>query len=122
MTEKEFLEKRMPLWLVGDDLRITMPSNTDKMDMHSHLAKKYGYNWMYAIRGYWMPESHIQLYCGDYETPNMTIMVVQYLFNYFKDVKYIGLGCNKGEVGEIWPPKVCIPRDLNLLKNEVFNK
>jgi len=27
MTEKEFLEKRIPIWLEGEDLHIATPSN-----------------------------------------------------------------------------------------------
>ena len=34
MTEKEFLEKRTQIWLEGDDLHISTPSNRDKNDMH----------------------------------------------------------------------------------------
>ena len=116
MTEKEFLEKRIPIWLEGDDLHVSRPSNTDKNDMHAFLSKKYGYSWLFAIRGYYMPNSHLMLYIGDYETPNCTIMVTQYLFNYFKDIKYIGLGCNKGKPGEIWTPKSIVVRSMDMIK------
>ena len=111
MTEQEFLENREPFWLVGEELRITMPSPSDKKDVHSHLCKKYGYNWIHCLRGYWMPGEFAMLYCGDYETPNVTVLVCQYLLNYFPDIKWIGLGCNKGKVGEIWPPKITVIRD-----------
>jgi len=107
MTEKEFLEKREPFWLIGDDLEVVTPTSSDKNDMHSYLCKKYHYNWLHCIRGYWMPEEKFAMvYCGDYETPNCTVMVAQYLLNYFPDVKWIGFGCNKGKPGEIWPPKI----------------
>ena len=119
MTEKEFLEKRTPIWLEGDDLHISTPSNMDKNDMHVFLSKKYGYNWLFAIRGYYWPGSHVQLYNGDYETPNCTTYVSQYLFSYFPDIKYVGFGCNKGKVGEIWPPKVTIIRDLSYFKDDL---
>ena len=119
MTEKEFLEKRIPFWLEGDDLNVVIPSNMDKMDVHSHLCKKYGYGWLHAIRGYWWPDSHVMLYIGDYETPNMTVLVVQYLLNYFKDIKWIGLGCHIGKPGELWRPKVIIPRNVEMLKDDV---
>ena len=119
MTEKEFLEKRIPIWLEGDDLHISRPSTTDGNDMHSFLSKKYGYSWMFAIRGYYLPGSHIQLYIGDYECPNCTTLVAPYIFEYFKDIKYIGFGCNKGKIGEIWPPKIIMIRDINYLKDDI---
>jgi hypothetical protein len=112
MTEKEFLEKRTPIWLEGEDLHISTPSNMDKHDFHSFLSKKYGYNWMFAIRGYYWPDSHVQLYIGDYECPNCTTLVVPYLFNYFDDIKYVGFGCDKGKVGEIWTPKILVVKDI----------
>ena len=59
MTEKEFLEKRIPIWLEGEDLHISTPSNMDKNDMHAFLSKKYGYNWLFSIRGYYWPGSHV---------------------------------------------------------------
>jgi len=122
MTEKEFLEKRTPIWLEGDDLHVSTPSASDRNDMHHFLSKKYGYNWLYAIRGYYWPGSHVMLYSFDYETPNCTTMVATYLFNYFPDIKYVGFGCNKGKVGEIWDPKICIIRDINYIKDDIFSK
>lgn len=108
MTEKEFLDKREPFWLEGEDLKIIMPSGPDKNDIHAYLCKKYSYNWLFAIRGYWMPdEKFVMLYTGDYETPNCTVMVAQYLLNYFK-ADWIGFGCNKGKPGEVWEPKIKI--------------
>ena len=119
MTEKEFLEKRIPIWLEGDDLHVSTPSKNDAGDMHAFLSKKYGYSWMFAIRGYYWPGSHVMLYIGDYECPNCTTLVVPYLFNYFPDIKYIGFGCNKGEVGEIWPPKIIMTRSMDCLKDDI---
>lgn len=116
MTEQEFLKYRTPIWLQGQDLHISRPTGTDVNDFHAYLSKKYGYDWMFAIRGYYWPKSHVTLYIGDYETPNCTIMIAPYLFNYFPDIKYIGFGCNKGEIGEIWKPKICVYKD------EISNK
>lgn len=117
MTEKEFLEKREPFWLDPETLRVTMPSTSDKSDVHAYLSKKYAYNWIFVIRGYIMPEEHYaMLYTADYETPNVTILVCQYLFSYIPGINWIGLGCHKGEIGEIWKPKIVVTRDLNMLK------
>ena len=59
MTEKEFLEKRVPIWLEGEDLHVSTPSSSDKNDFHAFLSKKYGYNWLFCIRGYYWPGSHV---------------------------------------------------------------
>lgn len=120
MSEKEFLEKRTPIWLEGDDLHISRPTaEQDKKDMHAFLSKKYGYNWLFCIRGYYWPGSHVQLYIGDYECPNCTLLVTSYIFSYFPDIKYIGFGCNKGNPGEIWNPKIVIVRDVNCMKDDL---
>ena len=119
MTEQEFLEKRIPIWLEGDDLHVSTPSKNDGNDMHAFLSKKYGYSWLFAIRGYYWPGSHVMLYIGDYECPNCTTLVVPYLFNYFYDIKYIGFGCNKGKVGEIWPPKIIMTKSMDCLKDDI---
>jgi hypothetical protein len=120
MTEKEFLEKRTPIWLEGEDLHVSRPSTTDGNDMHAFLSKKYGYSWMFAIRGYYWPGSHICLYIGDYECPNCTTLVAPYLFNYFSDIKWIGFGCNKGKVGEIWQPKILVLKDVSCMNSDIF--
>ena len=112
MTEQEFLKTRIPIWLEGSELHISRPTGTDVNDFHAYLSKKYGYDWIFTIRGYYWPKSHVTLYIGDYEMPNCTIMVASYIFNYFPDIKYIGFGCNKGEIGEIWEPKICVYRNL----------
>ena len=123
MTKEEFLEKRTPIWLEGDDLHISRPSSdADRKDMHAFLSKKYGYSWMFTIRGYYWPGSHVMLYQGNYETPNCTTLVTSYLFNYFQDINYIGFGCYVGNPGEIWKPKVTVIRDLSMIKDDLLNK
>ena len=122
MTEQEFLEKRVPIWLEGDDLHVSTPSKNDAGDMHAFLSKKYGYSWMFAIRGYYWPGSHVTLYIGDYECPNCTLLVTSYIFSYFKDIKYIGFGCNKGNPGEIWPAKIVVARDISCLSDDILSK
>ena len=119
MTEKEFLEKRTPIWLEGEDLHISTPSSVDKNNFHTYLSKKYGNNWLFAIRGYYWPGLCCVLYIGDYECPNCTTLVAPYLFNYFPDIKYVGFGCNKGKPGELWEPKIIIAKNINCLKDDI---
>lgn len=122
MTEQEFLEKRIPFWLEGENLNIIVPSNKDKLEPHAYLAKRYGYNALYTIRGYYWPESHVMIYSGMFETPNVTSWVAFHLFNFFKDAKYIGLGCHIGNPGELWKPKLIILKDSNILKDDILSK
>ena len=122
MTEQEFLNKRVPIWLEGEDLHISTPNGVDRNDMHAFLCKKYGYNFMFCIRGYYWPGSHVILYIGDYECPNCTTLVTSYIFSYFPDINYVGFGCNKGKVGEIWDPKIIVVRNMNCLKDDISNK
>ena len=122
MTEEEFLRKRIPIWLEGEDLHISRPSTTDSNDMHTFLSKKYGYGWLFALRGYYWPGSHVMLYQGEYETPNCTTLVTSYIFNYFKDINYIGFGCHVGKPGEIWKPKIIVVRNMECLSNDILNK
>lgn len=122
MSEKEFLEKRVPFWLENEELRITIPSNSDRDDVHAHLSKKFGYNYMFVIRGYWWPNSHVMLYSANYNIPNITVYVINYIFEYFKDINYVGLGCNIGIPGEIWTPQLIVPRNKDFLNPEIFNK
>ena len=119
MTEKEFLEKRTPIWLEGEDLHVSTPSSNDKNNFHAFLSKKYGYNWLFCIRGYYWPGRCVILYIGDYECPNCTTLVAPYLFNYFPDIKYVGFGCNKGKPGELWDPKIIIAKDMNCIKDDI---
>lgn len=119
MTEKEFLTKRVPFWIEGDDLRIMFPTNLDKMEIHAKLATKYNYNWLFIIRGYYWPGSHVMLYQGNYELPNCSTLVSHYLFSYFPDINWIGFGCIKGEPGEVWKPQVVIPKKFEMLKDEI---
>ena len=65
-------------------------------------------------------DDHLILYVNDYEIPNVNVVLMQYLFTYFPDIKWIGLGCIKGEEGEEWKPRLVIRRnntDLNDTKN-----
>lgn len=50
------------------------------------------------------------LYWNDYEIPNVNVSLFSYLFEYFPTIKWIGLGCYKGQVGEIWKPKLVVTR------------
>lgn len=62
-----------------------------------------------TIRGYFI-DNYMTIYVGDFETPDLNIKFLQYLFEKFPKVEWIGLGCNKGKVGEIWTPKLKISK------------
>jgi hypothetical protein len=50
------------------------------------------------------------MYWNDFEIPNVNASIFAYLFDYFPTIKWIGMGCHKGEDGQIWKPKLKITR------------
>ena len=104
-----FLEHRIPVLL--DPEKYTIRPITGKYSNSSwdEILYQMGYGWLGITRGYIMGD-HMILYCNDYEIPNVNVCLLSYIFTYFKDIKWIGLGCNKGKDGEIWDPKIKVYR------------
>lgn len=126
--EKEFLSNRIPFFL-DDESRINIINKNDANQKHSDICDKYHYNWHLHIRGYLSPNEFVMLYIADYEIPNCTTWLIQYFFNKFPDIKWVGLGCIKGKIGEYWRPRMVVVRDneenFKLLPteyNDIFNK
>jgi len=106
MTEQEFLQKRKPIYVDPDSGLATIVSNQNLKDKNfAEILSNQKIYWLNTIRGYIM-DDHLMLYINDYEIPNFAIGTCIYFFNFFPDIKWIGLGCNKGCVGEVWPPKL----------------
>lgn len=108
--EAEFLEGRIPFF-IDDNTKIVIPSRTYQDLKHIDIADKYNYNWHTNVRGYVKPDEFAMMYIADYEIPNVTAWLLQYVFSKFPDIKWIGLGCNKREIGEYWRPRMVILRD-----------
>ena len=106
MTEEEFLTLRKPFYLSDDTLLVRTPTSKHMNATHAQWFHDVGIPYVQTIRGYYIQNSHITLYINDFEIPSVSPHVLIYLFEYFPDIKYIGLGCNKGKVGEIWRSKL----------------
>jgi hypothetical protein len=55
-------------------------------------------------------DEYIMIYWNDFEVPNINASLFSYLFEFFPTIKWVGLGCNKGEIGQVWKPKFKITR------------
>lgn len=114
MTIEEFHTKRKPFYIEGDSLLIQYPSNKHMNASHADWFTDYKWSWCHAIRGYiWESEEETfaMIYWNDFEIPNVSCVVINYIFEMLPNVKWIGLGCHKGQPGEIWEPKLKVYRN-----------
>lgn len=111
MTEQEFLQKRKPVFVDPESGLATVVNNTNLKDKNfAEIFSNQKIYWLNTIRGFiW--EDHLMLYINDYEIPNFAIGTCIYFFNFFPDIKWIGLGCNKGCPGDLWEPKLIVSRN-----------
>ena len=105
-----FLKERNPFYVDSDTLTIKLPLGKDRDMDFAHILGNYSTPWLFTMRGYYK-EDYAMLYINDYEIPNCNLSLIQYLFAYFPTIKWIGLGCIKGEPGEYWKPRYIIHRD-----------
>ena len=108
--ERIFLEGRIPFFL-NDENAVVVPTSNYHDQKHIDICDKYHYSWHSNVRGYVKPDEYAMMYIADYDLPNVTAWLLQYIFNKFPDIKWIGLGCIKGEIGEYWRPRMVIVRD-----------
>lgn len=114
MTEQEFLIKRKPFYIDSDTVLVKFPTSRHMDVSHAQWFTEVGYPYCHVIRGYLMDDiehPYVMLYWNDYEIPNIATSAFIYLFEYFPQIEYIGLGCHKGQVGEVWKPKLIVKRE-----------
>lgn len=107
MTKEEFLKERRP-FLIDDHLKVIMARTMNNNNTTGTWTTNQGYSYINVVRGFeWNKDGKhfIHIYWNDYSVPSVTTLLIVYLFEYFKDIQYIGLGCNIGKEGEIWEPK-----------------
>lgn len=122
MTEKEFLEKRTPLFVDRETGQIVLVSTSKIKDMSfPEIFSHYRIPWIGTIRGYRI-DNFIVLYTNDYEIPNIGLDFISYTFTYFPDVEWIGLGCTKQESGKVWNPRLIIRRTNTDLWNDILGE
>ena len=108
--EALFLEKRTPVFLDPEKYIIRPISGKFSNSSWDEIFYQMGYGWLGITRGYIL-DDHMVLYYNDFEIPNVNTCILTYIFTYFKDIKWIGLGCNKGKPGEIWEPRIKVFRN-----------
>lgn len=110
--ENEFHNNRTPFYIDNETLLIKMASNKYKDWTHVKWFNEINYPFLHTIRGYFIEgeDPHIIIYWNDFEIPNANFSLLSYLFEYFPTIKWIGVGCNKGKVGEEWKPKLKVTR------------
>lgn len=116
MTEQEFHTVRKPLYLDPDTLLIKFPTAKHMNSSHAEWFHDVGIPFIHTIRGYYYKtddEEFIVLYWNDFEIPNLNISILVYIFEYFPNIQWIGLGCHKGNIGDIWKPKLIVKRINN---------
>lgn len=113
MTVEEFHELRKPFIVEPDSMLVKFPTTKHMNKSHAEWFTDVGYTWIHTLRGYYMKteeDEFIMLYWNDFEVPNVVASLYSYLFEFFPTIKWVGLGCHKGKIGEIWKPKYKITR------------
>lgn len=109
MKEKIFHNKRIAFYIDSNKTIIYIKQGQS----HSEYFKEIGHPEYinFITRGYIL-DNHIMLYRGnDFDIPtNLTIKTILELVSSINkpSIKWIGLGCFIGKVGEEWIPKVTI--------------
>lgn len=114
MTVQEFHTIRKPLYLDPDTLLVRFPTSKHMNSSHAEWFQDIGVPFVHTVRGYYYKiedEEYVVLYWNDFEIPNLNVSILTYIFEYFPNIQWIGLGCHKGEVGEIWKPKLIIKKN-----------
>lgn len=109
MTAEEFNHARKPFYLHPETLLVKFPSARYMDSTHATWFNDDGIPFLHTVRGYYMKD-FIYLYVNDFEIPDIAMKVCCYLFEYFPRIKWIGLGCDRGKPGEVWPPKLKVSR------------
>lgn len=113
MDINTFLLTRKPFYLDPETLCVKFPVAKFMNTSHAEWFTEYGYPYVHTVRGYYWcddDDEFIMLYWNDFEIPNINASLFSYLFEYFPNVKWVGLGCYKTKEGEIWKPRFKVTR------------
>ena len=109
---EEFHQLRKPLFVHPETLLIKFPGAKHLNSSCAEWFSNEGIPYLHTIRGYYNErDKYLMLYANDFEIPDVVVKFLNYIFEYFPTIEWIGLGCNKGEIGEIWPPKLKVLRN-----------
>lgn len=107
--EKEFHNHRIPFYINKDNSIVFIKKGKSHIEYFNEIGHFEYIN--FVIRGYIL-DDHIMFYIGNnFEIPiNLTIKnILKLVYSINKSsIKWVGLGCIIGKVGEEWNPKISI--------------
>lgn len=107
--EKEFHNHRIAFYINKDNSIVFIKKGQSHIEYFNEIGHSEYIN--FVIRGYIL-DDHVMFYIGnDFEIPmNLTIKTILKLVSSINksSIKWVGLGCIIGKVGEEWGPKISI--------------
>lgn len=102
--EQEFHNKRKPLYLDINTLLVKFPTSKHMNSSHAKWFSESNIPFTHTVRGYYLEDECVMLYWNNFEVPNINTSLFSYIFEYFPTIKWLGLGCHIGKIGESWKP------------------
>ena len=110
---EEVFHKNRKMFYLNDYGVIKFIPSSNKKETHAKWFSDHDIPFLGTMRGYFREgdkdkkeESFIMIYNNDFEVPSqMATGVLNYLFEYFPSISFIGLGAIRGERGELRKPR-----------------
>lgn len=117
--KEELFHKSRKMFYLNDYGVIKFIPSSNKKETHAKWFSDHDIPFLGTMRGYYKEgdkdkkeESFIMIYINDFEVPSqMATGVLNYLFEYFPSISFIGLGAIRGERGDLWKPRLVIRRN-----------
>ena len=117
--KEEVFHKNRKMFYLNDYGVIKFIPSSNKKETHAKWFSDHDIPFLGTMRGYYKEgdkdkkeESFIMIYINDFEVPSqMATRVLDYLFEYFPAISFIGLGAIRGERGDLWKPRLVIRRN-----------
>ena len=117
--KEELFHRSRKMFYLNDYGVIKFIPSSNKKETHAKWFSDHDIPFLGTMRGYYKEgdkekkeESFIMIYINDFEVPSqMATGVLNYLFEYFPSISFIGLGAIRGERGDIWKPRLVIRRN-----------
>lgn len=111
---EKFLNNRKPFYIDSETCLVKFPAQKHMNVSHAKWFNEMGIVYLHTLRGYYMniegQDPYIMIYSNDFDIPNLVTNLFSYLFEYFPEITWIGVGCIKGEVGDVWKPRLKITK------------
>ena len=117
--KEELFHRSRKMFYLNDYGVIKFIPSSNKKETHAKWFSDHDIPFLGTMRGYYKEgdkekkeESFIMIYINDFEVPSqMATGVLNYLFEYFPSISFIGLGAIRGERGDLWKPRLVIRRN-----------